>query len=590
MNFFKRALILFLSFILVISTLISCGKDDVKKEETVASTTKAVTDAEDEPSKETFPVVLSDANGIYYTVVRPEGSNAVMKEMVDALVRFSSDTAGVQKLDLHWSTDQQEVQGTEILIGYTNRPESREVLESLEYDDFAIVFKNGKIVVAAHTEHRLQEAVVYLCGNLLKIEEKENGNPKLLYLGDYIFHGEKKELLFDSQNLLSDYSIVYPSSSSILKTEAEAMRDRIKEVFGAELSVRADSTAEREQEILLGNTNRALSQKYFANGAEVYSFSSMTVVEGHKLLIGGATDEVTSNALKAFAKQYFQAGYSYTFNMGAKTDLLDTGFTFSETPALAQGAEMRFMSFNILSEYLAPKVSVDERKNIVAATILTYAPDVIGLQEATSRWKKTLTAMLKGKYAFLDTRTERGKDNSSPLMYNMETVTLLEHGVRTLASGNSESARVISWGYFERKSDGARFLVANTHWDLTGMTESRTKQAIEMGDFIASMKQKYNCPAITVGDYNTQSHQDQFRTYLEHSGLFDAGLTAKVINRNFKSTHTLFEPPVPAPDILAIDHVFYSSDIEALYYNMLIDEDVLDASDHFPVYADIRFK
>ena len=111
-----------------------------------------------------------------------------------------------------------------------------------------------------------------------------------------------------------------------------------------------------------------------------------------------------------------------------------------------------------------------------------------------------------------------------------------------------------------------------------------------MGDFIVAMREKYKCPAITVGDYNTQSHQEQFQTYLDHSKLSDAGLTAKVINRNYKSTHDLFQEQVPAPDILAIDHVFYSEDIEALYYNMLIDKDILNASDHFPVYADIRFK
>ncbi|MBQ8441518.1 MAG: hypothetical protein IJX19_12710, partial [Clostridia bacterium] len=177
-----------------------------------------------------------------------------------------------------------------------------------------------------------------------------------------------------------------------------------------------------------------------------------------------------------------------------------------------------------------------------------------------------------------------------PLAYNIEKVTLLEHGVKTLASGNNAKLRVISWGYFERKSDGERFFVANTHWDLTAMPESRTKQAIEMGDFMVAMKEKYNCPVISTGDYNTQSHQEQFQTYLDHSKLADAGLTAKVINRNFKSTHKLFEDPVPAPDTLAIDHIFYSSDIEALYYNMLIDKTVIDASDHFPVYADIRFK
>ena len=95
---------------------------------------------------------------------------------------------------------------------------------------------------------------------------------------------------------------------------------------------------------------------------------------------------------------------------------------------------------------------------------------------------------------------------------------------------------------------------------------------------------------VTIQHQNGETRLDYTTPVRLAQALADAGLTAKVINRNFKSTHDLFEDPVPAPDILAIDHIFYSSDIEALYYNMLIDKTVIDASDHFPVYADIRFK
>ncbi len=56
------------------------------------------------------------------------------------------------------------------------------------------------------------------------------------------------------------------------------------------------------------------------------------------------------------------------------------------------------------------------------------------------------------------------------------------------------------------------------------------------------------------------------------------------VNRIFINEFFKYE----TPDIKAIDHVFYSSDVEALFYNMLVDKILLDASDHFPVYADLK--
>ena len=575
-----KNIIVFLALLLAMSPLTACRKTEGAEESTEVST--------EAPSAEETAdaIVLSDANGAYYTVVRPDKNTDLLAEWTQAVMEYPGAHQN-RKLNLPWKSDGSEATGSEILLGFTNRPETREVMESIGYDDFAIVSKGDKIVVAAHREARMREAFIYLCEHLLKIETDENGKASFVYTGDYVFKSDRK-FLFDSQNPLTGYSIVYRADSEIVRNAAMELQTKIKEACGIEISVKSDASPETACEIVLGSTNRAISQKHLQGS---YSYLSFIINEGKTLLIGSPNDSITAQMAKDFSKNYVEARYSYTFNLEADITVMDTGFTFSESPVLAEGAEMRIMSFNILCELWDSKaVDVESRMQIVMATLLTYSPDVVGLQEVSDKCYQSLRPLFEGSYAFVDTKTERGYTNFSPLAYNTEKVTLLEHGVQTLASGNNVKLRVISWGYFERKSDGARFIVANTHWDLTAMPESRTKQAIEMGDFIVAMREKYKCPAITVGDYNTQDYQEQFQTYLDHSKLSDAGLTARVINRNYKSTHTLFEEQVPAPDIRAIDHVFYSEDIEALYYNMLIDKDILNASDHFPVYADIRFK
>ena len=38
----------------------------------------------------------------------------------------------------------------------------------------------------------------------------------------------------------------------------------------------------------------------------------------------------------------------------------------------------------------------------------------------------------------------------------------------------------------------------------------------------------------------------------------------------------------------AIDHIFVSNDAKVLFFNLLVDQTVLDASDHVPIYIDVK--
>ncbi|MBQ8431426.1 MAG: endonuclease/exonuclease/phosphatase family protein [Clostridia bacterium] len=598
MKFSLKFFTLCLTLLLVLLPLISCqsastgnvGTTESSSNATTAMTTATPTTAPLPEGVEPLetPLVLCTAKESMITVTRPVTSQDAITNLVQTLLE-APKALGARQLQLKWSTDRSDPKGAELLLGYTNRPETKEVLASIGLDDYAIVRRGEHIVVAAHSASRLTEAVEFLCSHLLRVGKDSNGEPVLLYLGDYTFVSEKQNFLFTESNPLSAYSIVYKSSSPALTQAAQALQSALQEAYGVTLPLVDDSTAEVEQEILIGNVNRPLAKEQLGNKDASYALSSVLVSDGKKLLIGSVTDSMTRSAVQNFCEDYIVDLFSNTLILESDIQIIGTAHRFTEAVELTEGADLRIMSFNVLCELWDAKATdVESRMAIVMATLLSYSPDVVGLQEISDKCYQSLTPLFEGNYAFVDTKTERGLTNFSPLAYNVEKVTLLEHGVKTLASGNNPSLRVISWGYFERKSDGARFVVANTHWDLTRMPESRTKQAIEMGDFMVAMRAKYNCPVITTGDYNTQEYQEQFQTYLDHSQLLDAGLTAQVVNRNYKSTHTLFAEPTETPDVRAIDHVFYSPDIEALFYNMLVDKILLDASDHFPVYTDFK--
>ena len=169
---------------------------------------------------------------------------------------------------------------------------------------------------------------------------------------------------------------------------------------------------------------------------------------------------------------------------------------------------------------------------------------------------------------------------NSNFLYNTKTLTLLEHGVKSLTVGGN-GLRVLSWGYFERKSDGARFLAINTHWNAGSEAKDdadRLAQAKEMASFVLSMKEKYKCPIITTGDYNNRMSQEALQAYISGCGIKDACTYAKVVNRAYKTPHTLFSESTRGEGE-AIDHVFASDEIEILFYNVLIDKCLAPSSE-----------
>ncbi|MBE6627365.1 MAG: hypothetical protein E7629_00400 [Ruminococcaceae bacterium] len=588
MNTLKRLLIAILAISMLCAPLAACKKQDVP-----AVTEEPATSGTGEGEALAEPVVLCDADKSYYKIVRPATAPECVGNAAAALMDYPLSN-GARNLKLSWSSDKNAATDAEILIGYTNRPESLEVLKSIDYDDFAIVYKNGKIVIAAHTAERMEEASEYLLKNLLQIRTNESGKKELVYLGDYVFKGEKKYLFnLANENQLSDYAIVYQKDSQTLKKAAEELRDILKNTYGVELPVADDSAAERECELLIGNVNRAIAKEYIENATEKSMFTYVTAVKDQKILIGAQSDMITDYMIDSFCNKYIKPDYTYLLNIPADTLEVNNAISFSDSTELAEGANMRVMSFNILCELWNNQAVIEGREIPVIAPIYTYQPDILGLQEVSDAWYDALDPLLGETYAVVDRVTSLGDVNFSPLLYNTETMTLLDHGVKVLpyASNNAEirGLRVLSWGYFERKSDGARFVAINTHWNVGSEASDNTErltQAKDMVAFIETVKSIYNCPIVTTGDYNNRTGQEPYDYYVSETGFKDAGLNAKVVNRLIKTTHTLFASSVTSG--AAIDHVFTSEEFEILYYNTLCDKILAGASDHYPVYADLK--
>ncbi len=117
-------------------------------------------------------VVIADSNGCDYMVVRPDSST---KEVTDAAVSINKVIYGIIGTLPKLKTDYGTKGDLEILVGNTNRPESKSAAEGLGEKDFRIVFTSSKIAIVGGSDAATVEAVeyfldTYLSDNILSVD------------------------------------------------------------------------------------------------------------------------------------------------------------------------------------------------------------------------------------------------------------------------------------------------------------------------------------------------------------------------------------------------------------------------------------
>ncbi len=585
----KRIIALILVLLLVLPIIAACGDDSILTDTTTPegeTTTAEVIDEDIEP------IVIAEGKESYYEVVRPDNNNEQLITLLQNTAQIFQQKSGIHfKVAVDWAMPGTDTSGTkEILIGYTCRDESKQVMDSIGYDDFAIRAVENKIVIAAHNKKRLAEAVTYFLNNLIEIKEGDDGTVSVIYTANYHMKSGK-EYVISNENPLSGYSIVCNKNDSTSLKAAEKLVSEIKRYADIELPLKNVNDPETECEIIVGNIDREAAKTLF-NDNSVSKLDYVIGSVGKKIVIGSASGFMTDICIESFCTTYLDDDYSYTFNVLLNGKEVNSSYRFTEDATLAEGADIRVMSYNILSEEWAEEAKVlDGRDTASVATIMYFAPDVVGLQEVSANWYKRIDNLFGDKYKIVDRQNTKKQTNYSPLAYNTEKVKVIEHGVKEYSVGNSTKLRLMSWALFEKLDSGKRFIVINTHWDLTTNDDKgyRTAHSKEMAAYALELEKKYDAPIITTGDYNSNESSSMYKNFVNTTGFHEAKYTAKVINLACKTYHNLGTSVSTAP-AESIDHIFGSSKVEFLYFDVLVNKIVTNASDHNPIYADIKLK
>lgn len=263
-----------------------------------------------------------------------------------------------------------------------------------------------------------------------------------------------------------------------------------------------------------------------------------------------------------------------------------------DNPALAEGADLRIMSFNILHPEWS-RVPVKGRDEIVTEILRYYMPDVVALQEAGAQWHKALKPILMDTGEYATACRQSNADgflyNTTCFLYNPQTVRLAEEYILDL--DYKSPSRVFAVAVFERLSDGARFVMTNTHPAPRDDPENYARNMSKLTAFAAETAGKYaGLPIIIAGDFNTPEDSELYLALMDEAGVRDAKYEAAVLVRNCSTFFGYQVAPDPENTDLCVDHLFVNDRVDVRLFNEVIGHNVQNASDHIPIYIDIDLK
>lgn len=184
------------------------------------------------------------------------------------------------------------------------------------------------------------------------------------------------------------------------------------------------------------------------------------------------------------------------------------------TSAFAAEAEgvLRVMSFNIRLPAESDGVDYWEtRKPLAVRMLREQAPDVVGLQELVKAQADYLARELPDYAWFGRGRDADGGGERMGVFYRKDRLKVVESGDFWLSdtpdvpgsiTWNHLFPRMVTWALFERRGDGRRFYLFNTHLPYRDQDEAaRVKGARAIAQRLAALPA--GVPVVLTGDFNT---------------------------------------------------------------------------------------
>lgn len=273
-------------------------------------------------------------------------------------------------------------------------------------------------------------------------------------------------------------------------------------------------------------------------------------------------------------------------------------------------ANLRVMSANLLFDATAP-----DREGKILENIAYYRPDSIGFQEINKFYHQSFIPKLEATgYKFVsaapdpehrresELRSLSAKyptNNYFPIAYRADRFEEVESAFVMYTSTYTYTKGMTAAVLRERES-GKLIGHINTHaalilgsYKLEGMSDRvdgavwRADNARQMLEEKKAINEKYgDIPFFFTGDFNGGEEEEYYRT-ITSGGMLNSKYAAKVCASIGQFTFHPVIGTLPDNSRSPIDHIFVSPDVTVWVHSIETRQEVLDASDHCMIYADV---
>ena len=427
-----------------------------------------------------------------------------------------------------------EASDFEILVGSTNREESKTFLSNLLWDDYGYAIVGNKLVIAGHTDEGTTNALKQFLEHI-----KGEGH-------ETVFFSNKNQYLFRHPYISDTFMLngIDVSCAKIVVNEgssnvqiAQSLSQKSLEVCGRSPEIVTDfKVNEGDSLIIIGDSSLV------PDVLQAEWDASYATTEGKSAYYVGKENNVMWIYTSAME------GYG-----AINRDLLPQLQSDSATSAaLGIGITKIPQIFSVMSFNVFVSQADSARKERVVATILENMPSVFGVQEANDSWMSTLRGKLGEYYSSVGVGRDANQGGEySAIFYRTDKFELIESGTKWLSNTPDEAGsyytytdpttgssyrancpRILTYAVLERKVDGVQFLYVNTHLDHNGSNSSTIAEKIRQGQIeilIAQIEQISsqlgNIPTIVTGDFNVTSEASAYTT-MTANGFLDASRVA----------------------------------------------------------------
>lgn len=599
-----------LSFVFAVlmfgSSFGSCSPSGDNKDPIITSETDSSGTSTQQPLPATVLDIITKGSTQFKIVIPEKSSDAVINAAQDVNSAVKTYTGASMAMTRDWLSGGAPDSGTyEVLIGMTNRTETKNATESIKYNDYVVGVFGNKVVITGINDDTTVKAVNYFLNNIIKKQGSSGSTDATVTMSsaDNMLYSYKYKLAeFKCLGAdMKDFSIVIPASASISeRRSAILIADHIKNSYGANIQIVADSAAARTYEILIGKTNRTTvtvdPHEYVINAS------------GTKLQILGESLYAYLEAISCFKSTIASvAKSSVVINNGDNYRVdVSTGFSGGTQNVLSKSGEIRVLFNNVYGNCDNSLYPVAQRSEMLAEMFLEYMPDVIGLQECSpySRSTPNIITLLSSVYTEVAvTVTNSNKNNYTPLLYRADVLKVIDSGYHLYSDGQNDKSKSITWAVFEVKATGKRFAVCSTHFYWTGDAAGNSARILDAQQLVTVTKNivsKHKVPVISGGDFNCNISSTPY-TNLISAGYVNTQTLAKT-TENIKTHHSYAEydktlgiyNTYTFPSGLyssGIDHaLLYGSGVTVKLFDIITDAYALFSSDHCPVMIDMDLK